>query len=59
MKQAILLSGPEISALRRGKHLEVSLGNEILLLMGEKDSKYGKKLASLRKARAAKKGRKK
>lgn len=53
MKQAIVLSGPEISALKRGKSLEISLQDgSPLLILGEKDTIYLKKVKSLQKARS-------
>lgn len=56
MKQAILLSGSELSDLRRGKMLEINVGGEMLLIGVDKADVAGRKKMEkqLQHARAVK-----
>lgn len=53
MKQAILLSVPELNSLKRGRMVEVSVGGYVFLIGCERDPIHEKREKSLRKARAA------
>ena len=56
MKQAVLLSLPEVNALKRGRMLEIAVGGETILIGCDKDPKDVQREQALRKARAVYRG---